>query len=256
MKTNKHPDEAPSPRRRRKSHRLYAFLVIALGLAIIVMAVLLLFHVQKIKVEGNTYCTDGEILESVQNDKFSTNTLYVFGKYLLGAGEQPACLESMKVSLGNPWTLRVKVKEKQIVGYLYDGQEYAYFDRDGLVVKKDTTYVEGVPRVEGLEVKEIVKYKPLKSEDSPIFEEILEASNELKKYSLSTEKIVCKDSRLYLYIGKICVSLGSSVTPEKIAQIPPIVEELGKKEGTLHLETYSEEQKTITFNKGEFPEEN
>lgn len=255
METKEQKEEQPRRRRKKKGHRLYALFVIILGLAIIVLALLLLFHVQKVEIEGNEYCTDGEILEAVQNDRFSGNSLYVAGKYLLGKGKKPPCLDSMKVGLKTPWTLRVTVEEKQIVGYVYDGQEYAYFDKEGLVVKKDDIYIEGVPCVEGIEVKEIQLYKPLESENSQIFEEILEASDELKKDDLSTNKIICQDSRIYLYIGKVCVSLGNHVTPEKIAQIAPILEKLEDREGTLHLENYAEGKETVTFDVGEFPEE-
>ena len=254
MGTKEHLEEQPRRRRRKKSRRVYAFFVIVLGLAIIVLAALLLFHVQKIEIEGNEYCGDKEIVEAVQSDKFSTNSLYVVGKYLLGKGEKPACLENMKVGIGAPWILKISVEEKPIVGYVYADQDYAYFDKEGLVVKKDSQYLEGIPCVEGIEVKEVALYQRLKSENTQIFEEILETSDELKKNELAMEKIVCQDSRIYLFVGKVCISLGNHVTPEKMAQIPPILEKLGGKEGTLHLESYSGTRETITFDVGEFPE--
>ena len=216
MGTKEHLEEQPRRRRRKKSHRVYAFFVIVLGLAIIVLALLLLFHVQKIEIKGNEYCADKEILEAVQSDKFSTNSLYVVGKYLLGKGEEPACLESMKVGIGAPWTLKVSVKEKPIVGYLYSGQDYAYFDKEGLVVKKDSQYLEGIPCVEGIEVEDVTLYKQLQSENPQIFEEILEATNELKEAGMSTEKIICKAARIYVFAGKVCISLGNQVTPRRL----------------------------------------
>ena len=73
---------------------------------------------------------------------------------------------------------------------------------------------------------------------------------------MDIKKIVCKDDRIYIYVKNVCISLGNTVSAEKIAQISPIMEKLGKKKGTLHLENYSESRQTITFNKGEFPEEN
>ena len=76
MGTKEHLEEQPRRRRRKKSHRVYAFFVIMLGIVIIVLALLLLFHVQKIEIKGNEYCADKEILEAVQSDKFSTNSLY------------------------------------------------------------------------------------------------------------------------------------------------------------------------------------
>lgn len=75
-------------RRKKKSHRLYAFFVIIFGIMIIALTVILLFHVQRVEVKGNTYCTDKEIIDTVQNDRFSSNSLYVLGKYLLGKGER------------------------------------------------------------------------------------------------------------------------------------------------------------------------
>ena len=83
MGTKEHLEEQPRRRRRKKSHRVYAFFVIVLGLAIIVLALLLLFHVQKIEIEGNEYCGDKEIVEAVQNDRFSTNSRFVAVIYCL-----------------------------------------------------------------------------------------------------------------------------------------------------------------------------
>lgn len=233
--------------RKKKSHRLYAFFVLTLGIMIIVLSMLLLFHIQKVEVKGNTYCTDTEIVELVKNDKFSNNSLYVLGKYCLGKGGTLPCLENIKVSLKAPWSIRITVKEKQPVGYLMDGKDYVYFDKEGFVVEKGKIPIKGVPLVEGLEVKTMEEYQPLKSDSSGIFEEILKASQELKKQNLASDKIVCKNERLFLYIGNVCVSLGTHVTSEKIAQIPPILEKLGGKSGTLHLENYSEDQQTIPF---------
>lgn len=233
--------------RKKKSHRLYAFFVLTLGIMIIVLSMLLLFHIQKVEVKGNTYCTDTEIVELVKNDKFSNNSLYVLGKYRLGKGETLPCFENIKVSLKAPWSIRITVKEKQPVGYLVDGKDYVYFDKEGFVVEKGKIPINGVPLVEGIEVKTMEEYQPLKSDSSRIFEKILKASQELKKQKLASDKIVCKKERIFLYIGNVCVSLGTHVTSEKIAQLPPILEKLEGKSGTLHLENYSEDQETIPF---------
>ena len=80
------------------------------------------------------------------------------------------------------------------------------YKRQGLVVKEDSVYLEGIPRVEGIEVKDIRLYQPLQSDHTRVFEEILEASDELKEEGLSTDRIVCQDSRIYVFVGKVCVS--------------------------------------------------
>ncbi len=247
-------EERPA-KRKKKSYKIYAFFVILFVLAIIVLSFVVLFYIQEIEVTGNGYCSEKQIIDTVQNDKYSVNSLYVWGKYMLGRGEKLPCLEEMKVGFGWPWVLKVKVKEKQIVGYIRIGEEeYAYFDKEGMIVKKDTAYQEGLPCIEGIDVGKTQLYKRIESENTKIFGEILETSQELKKYNMTAEKIVCKNNKIYVYIGQLCVSLGDNVTAEKIAQISPIIEKLEGKTGTLHLENYGEGRKTITFKLDEFPE--
>lgn len=240
--------------KKRKTHRLYAFIVIVLGVAIIALGILVLFYVQNIEVEGNEYCTDREIVNLVKSDKYSINTLYIVGKYALGKGETLPCLENISVRLSAPWALKVKVEEKQIVGYIKNEDVYAYFDKEGLVVSESTVMLEGLPCIEGIDLENIKLYEKLTTDDSRIFEEILETSQEVVKYGLDTDKIVCKNNKIYLYIGKIYVNLGSQVSSEQIAQVEPIMEKLDGQEGTLHLENYSENSGTITFDVGEIPE--
>ncbi len=242
-------------KKKKKSNRIYMAVVSILGIAIIVLAAAVLFRVQTIKVEGNHYCTDRQIKEMVQSDKYSVNSLYILGKYFLDKGEVLPCLDSVKISLKSPWDVKVTVKEKPMIGYLMVDKECICFDKEGLVVYKDSEPPEGIPRVNGIEVKDPKLYKPIKSGDSGIFEEILKTTRELKKYDLAIKKILCKNGNIYIYIKKTCVSLGNTVSAEQIAQIQPIMEKIGKKKGTLHLENYSENQETITFNKGEFLKE-
>lgn len=243
-------------KRKKRALRIYAFLVILLGLAIIGLTVFLLFRVQKIEVKGNEYTSQKEIVKMVQDDEYSTNSLYILGKYLVGRGSVLPCFEDVRISLKAPWTVCVTVEEKPIVGCMKHKKEYLCFDKEGTIVKKGSEKPDDTVLVEGIEAEGSELYDSIKKKKSLIFEEILETSNGLKKYELDVKKIVCKDERIYVYIKKVCVSLGSTVSEEKLAQIPPIMEKIGKKKGTLHLENYSEDRQTITFNKGEFPKEN
>lgn len=242
-------------RKKRRSNKIYIAVVSILGIAIIALAAAVLFRVQTIRAEGNDYCTDRQIKEMVQSDKYSVNSLYILGKYLLGKGEVLPCLDSVKISLTSPWDVKVTVKEKPMIGYLMVDEKCVCFDREGMVVYTGSEPPEGIPRVNGIEVKDTTLYQTIKSENADIFEEILETTQELKKYDLSIKKILCKNGNIYIYIKKACISLGNSVSAEQIAQIQPIMEKIGKKKGTLHLENYSEDQETITFDKGEFLEE-
>ena len=218
--------EGPRRRKKKKSHRVYAAVVLVLGLAIIAAILFLLFYVQKIEVSGNDYVTEQEILETVQEDEFSINALYILGKYALG---------------------KVSVKEKPIVGYIQNGDTYSYFDKEGLVVLESPSLIEGIPYIEGIGMGEVKLYQHLESKNKKIFQQILETSREITKYELDPDRIVCEEDVICLYIGRIRIRLGKNVSAVKIAQIQPILEKIGDKEGTLHLENYSEVRKTVTF---------
>ena len=180
----------------KKTHRLYAMFILLLTTAAVILGILVLFYAQKVKVNGNDYCDTQEIKDTVLGGPYEINTLYILAKYKLGRGNELACMERMTVSLQNPWTLKVDVKEKKIVGYVEDGDQYAYFDKEGLVVKVSGELTEGLPSIEGIEVKNIKLYKKLKSDDTRIFKEILATSRDVTKYELTPDRIVCEDDEI------------------------------------------------------------
>lgn len=242
-------------RKKKKSYRLYALTVIILGLAIVAMSILLLFYVQKIEVKGNEYTDSQKIVEMVDKDKYSFNSLYILWKYHFSDYKKPGSIETMKISLQNPWTVKIDVKEKEIIGYVYDNNSYVYFDREGMVILKGTQVIEDVPCIEGIPVANTQLYEVINTGNEDMFEAILDTTKQLKQFELVPDRIFCGDGSIYLYFQNVCVSLGDTVTVEKMAQISPILEKLEGQTGTLHLEHYEDESNTITFDSGELPPE-
>lgn len=243
-------------RSRKIGHRLYAATVIILGIAILVLTVVVFFYIQSITIEGNEYTKDEEILEVLQEDSWSVNSVYMMGKYLKKDYKMPKSLSSFQLKLTAPWAIKVTVKEKPIVGCVYEDEKYVYFDKEGLVVYKSSELQEGTPQVEGLEVTRTTRFKTLGCKDEKIFEAALKLVVELKNYELTPDRIVSKNDQLYLRFDKIHVALGTIVTADKTAQIKPILEKIGDQSGTVHLEYYENEGSTVTFKPGEYPTEN
>lgn len=111
--------------------------------------------------------------------------------------------------------------------------------------------------IEGLSVNAVKVFEelPVSRENKKAFQQLLDMSESLKKYELKPDRITCVGSDLYLYFGKVCVIVGNENLPDRIAQITPILEKLGDKEGTLHLENYGETNTTSSFEKGVLPPE-
>lgn len=235
--------------RRRRKGKLFAATVLVLAIAIIVLAFGLLFYVQKIEITGNDYTDDKVILEMIEGDKLSFNSVYDVVKFRFADPDLPGSLASAKVKMKNPWTLKVEVKEKEIIGSFTDGEENVYFDSEGVVVLKSKEAKAQVPCIEGVDVKSAKLYETLKLENEKMLEAVVSVAQQVKNYDLTPDRILYTDSGIELYFGDICVMLGTDVTAEKIAQITPILEKLNGQAGTLHLERYGEESDTITFKK-------
>lgn len=223
--------------------------------AVILLGLILVFgfRVRTIEVEGNEYYGDNSIATWIQNDKFAENSLYVLLKYNLTQPDVPSAVESMKVSLENPWTLAVKVTEKTMLGYVDYDEAFLYFDREGIASLRTKEAMEGVPYVEGLkfDASKVVIGETLPVEDDSIFEKIMETSRYLDEEELTPDRLVCTDSGITLYFGNVEVLLGNSGFEERIAQIGPILEKLAESypdtAGTLHLENFDESSEAVRF---------
>ena len=235
--------------RRRKKNKFFAFVVLTLGIAAVVSAFVLLFYVQKIEITGNEYTDDEVIVELIEKDKLSFNSVYDVVKFRLTKPELPGSLTSVRVSLKNPWTLKVKVEEREIIGYFTDGEEKIYFDNEGLVVLKSNEVRDQIPCIEGIGVKSAKLYKTLELGSKKMMKAVVSAAQQVKNYELAPDRILYTDSGIELHFGEICVMLGTDVTAEKIAQITPILAKLDGQAGTLHLEHYGADSGTITFKK-------
>ena len=101
--------------------------------------------------------------------------------------------------------------------------------------------------VEGLKVGNVKLYQELKIGNEKVFSYIINISHEITERELSPDRLVWEDDSMNLYFGEICVQLGKMNFDEKLTQLPPILEKLEGKKGTLHLEHYSEMSNSISF---------
>mgnify|MGYP002563504565 CR=1 FL=1 len=151
---------------------------------------------------------------------------------------------------------KITVKEKTMVGCVKSGKKYSYFDQTGLVVNETEVKDSKIPVVSGLKIKKNKLYSQIKTTNQTKFSEIVEACGESQRYGIYPEKIYVKDQQIYMDFGNIRACLGNQVSAEQIAQIRPILKKLGDKTGILHLESYSENNTTITFEMEDISQEN
>lgn len=240
-----------------KKRTMYAVILSVMFFCFVMIVFLLLFQIREVKVKGNQYLTEQEIVEWVQQDDLSTNSVYLWGKFQLTEPELLPAMSSAEISMNAPWSVTVKITEKQIVGYIIVDDDFVYFDEDGIVLEKSREWRDDIACIEGLDITsaELYKQLPISKENKKMFKQLLDMSATLKQYELTPGKIICDESDLYLKFGGIYVNLGSDNFSQRISQIPPILEKLGEQNGTLHLENYDEKNTTISFEKDVTPEE-
>ena len=202
---------------------------------------------KEIEVGGLEYASDTEVIEWVKQDEMSANTLYLLWKYRMQKPELLPFIDEIKVTLKSPWSVKINVTEKKIVGYIAAEEGYYYFDKEGLVVFQNEVPLEAVPCIEGMEVEEKKLYHQLKTADNKVFAHILDVTQLLKKEELKPDRILSDGKNVTLYFSAICVELGSEGYANKIVQLPAVLEKLEGQTGVLQMKYYNADSKYISF---------
>ena len=237
---------------------LIGILVFMILIVIAIFVVINVFVVKNVKVEGNELYDEQLITDTVLNDEYSWNSLYVLLKYTFVDIENVPFIDTMEISLADPQTLKIKVYEKGMLGYLYIDTigENAYFDKDGFVVETSTRIIEDVPKIEGISCDEVVLYEKLPIDNQKL-RELLTLTQALKREGLEPDSIhFGLEQSPVLYYGDTEVWLGSiELLTQKVARLKEILPNVKGIAGVLHTENWTEETANIIFEKApEVPE--
>ncbi len=224
---------------------------IALAVAAAVFLVLGRYTIKTIIVEGNVHYSNDEIVEIVIENGLDHNSLYLSLKYRNKDISGIPFVEKMSVSILSPDTIKITVYEKSVAGYVEYLGKYMYFDKDGIIVETSDARTEGIPQITGLNFDYVILHERLPVGNEAIFQAILDITQLLAKYEISTDKIYFdQNEEMTLYFENIRVRLGdASNIDDKIVRLKAILPQLEGETGVLRMENYDESTKNITFNK-------
>lgn len=245
-------------RQRRMKSLLIALLIFVLVLLLSALIVVKVFVVKTVKVEGNKLYNEQLIRETVLNDEYSWNSLYVLLKYTFIDTQEVPFIDTMEIKLNSPSSLTIKVYEKGMLGYLHipSINQMAYFDKDGFVVETSTRVIENVPKIEGITCDEVVLFEKLPIGDQQL-RDILTLTQALKRDGLEPDAIRFGTvNSPVLFYGNTEVWLGSiELLTQKVERLNEILPSIVGMEGVLHMENWTEETANIIFQKVEEPVE-
>lgn len=207
------------------------------------------YTVKTVYVEGNSHYTDEEIMERVMTGRLGHNSIYLNFKYRNQEIEDIPFVSALEVEIVTPDTVRIRVYEKSLAGYVSYLGRYMYFDRDGTIVESSERKTAGVPEVTGLSFDHVVMYEKLPVENEEVFARVLDITQSLDKYGLKADRLFFdQDYKATLYFGEVRVQIGdNSGIDEKFSQLRNILPELSGKKGVLQMENFTSDTKIIPF---------
>ena len=207
------------------------------------------FRVRQVTVTGNAYYTKEEVVDLLLDEGSLQNTLLVYLRYKYQEHPEIPFIDDFEVTMDSWQSLKIRVYEKNMVGYVrYLGQD-VYFDKDGIVVESSTQELEGIPQISGVTFDSLAIHQPLSVEDPTIFDTILSITKLLTKYDLAPDEIrFGAGGELFLQLGDVKVALGTGENlDEKISRLKQLEGDLKDKSGTLHMENYTAETTHISL---------
>lgn len=248
-------DVKPEKLRFGKSKRMVISLAVFFSLLFLLVGgsfyIIRNYKVTTVYVDGSVHYTNEEIMDMVMGGRFGDNSLFLSLKYRDKGIEGIPFIEMMDVSIEAKDTIRITVYEKALAGYVKYLGRYIYFDKDGIVVETSEEQTAGIPQVTGLTFDHVILHDKLPVDKPELFDEILNITQQLDKYSLSADRIYFDSAyQVTLYFGDAKVALGDNVDiDEKIMMLQNILPSLLGKSGTLDMREYSEDTKTYSFEK-------
>ena len=238
-------------KRKRRGKGFLAALVIFLLLALAAVGLISLSKIRKVEITGNSFYSEQEIRDRIITDRYSQNSLYLYLKYKYFNKEEIPFIDKIEVSLKGPGSVKIRVYEKSVIGYVTYMGSHFYFDKDGVVVESSADVKEGIPCISGVKFSSLALYQKLQVEDDKIFSRILNITQLLKKYELSPDKIEFgRDLSLTLYFADVKVAMGSGDNLEdKVGRLHELYSDLEGLSGTLRMENYTSDSKFISFEK-------
>ncbi len=207
------------------------------------------YTVTNVKVEGNTHYSSDEIINKVLTGKLGNNSIYLSLKYKDKPITDIPFIEMLNVSIEAPNSIRIRVYEKKLAGYVEYLGTNLYFDNDGIVVESSDVITQGVPNITGLPFSHMALYEKLPVENEKIFSQILELTQTLEKYNLDAKQIYF-DSMYHvtLFFDAIRVNIGEvNDLDAKFGCIYEMLPDLVGKSGIVSMESFTANSKYISF---------
>lgn len=206
------------------------------------------FKVEEIQVMGSEHYTEQQIKDMALTGPLASNSVLAPLLYTKEATEDIPFVAGFTVKQMSRDTIVITVNEKKAVGCIPYLDSYVYFDREGTFIESSKTRDEKVPYFDGIKVNKIIKNEKLPIKDTVLNTAVALATIFEKNQMIPDHIEFGTGNEIILLYGDITVQLGKDqYLEDKMARAIAILPQLEKEIGILHLETVTDTNKTITF---------
>lgn len=228
--------------------------VIALVLVVVVLACALfspLFAVKKIKVQGANHFTTSALCEMIGLSKGDHLLLFGKSKAEKTLMKSPYIAQA-KLSARLPHTMKIKITERKVRGYVPYMGAYLYIDERGRVLEVADSCKDALPLVRGLQFDSFTEGEILPVKNTKALDVVLTISQLMEKYELLdlvVEIDVSKPKDVYAYVNQVQIHLGDMTNCDmKIQYMEQIIKKIPEEDrGVLDLSTLNNSKANVTF---------
>lgn len=195
----------------------------------------------RVTFTGSIRYTESDLENFFFESDMDKNPVAFLFKHKFGSEIEIPFIETYDMEMISLTEYKITIYEKSVVGYINYMGSNMYFDKDGIVVESSTKTLEDVPFISGISFDYIVLHSKLPVEDEKVFTVLLDVTQLVEKYDMSTEKIhISPDLQIVIYVGNVKVELGTKDNlNEKMQDLSDIIPEFGDVSGTLNMKEYN-----------------
>lgn len=211
------------------------------------------YRVDHVEVMGSSHYSESEVKEMILRGPLASNSVLAPLLYSTNdAGDIPF-VDGFSVKQASRDTLVISVKEKKPVGCIPYLDSYVYFDRNGIFIESSRSRDESVPYFDGIQVNKVIKNEKLPIKGTTVLNTAVALATIFQKNQMIPDHIQFDQNyQINLVYGDITVQLGKDKNLEdKMSRVIAILPKLAGEKGVLHLESVSDNVKTITFERAE-----
>lgn len=234
-------DKSTIPQKEKLSKKEKIIISVLAIVGLFIFSISSFFVVDNIKVVGNSYYTDEEII-NIAHGKLGDNIIYKSGKHKMKQylTEDPF-IKKASIHMRLPGTLLIKVEEREQIGALTYGDEYLIFDENYKLMKR-TKVEPKIPIVTGFKITNLSIGEKIEVADNDAFGKVMELLENAIDKDVYFKRIEYgkSNSVVYIYDSLACIGNIEEINDViKNGKMKSVIENLFKdniKRGTIVVE--------------------